>query len=430
MPLREVLRNLAEQSKLSDPDKKGINFLINTNPADGGRGGATGTPVDQVIINLKFNDVRLADLLDAILVVADHPIKYDVTDYGVVFSSRNPSEPQLYMRMFRVDPKTFYAASVGSTNTPGELASKVSVAARTFFTTLGVNMLVPPGKSVYFNETRGLLFVRATEQDLDTIERAIDALNQAAPEVQIKARFLEVPEGGFDEVEKYLIQTNTALGNWVGFLASEQITDAWPMLETERGAQNLGEPMAVMASGRQTQMRANQIIAVTISNHTQQIDSGPDLGVVPYVLADGYTINLTLIPSLTGFEGYATPPPIPNLSGVAFVGLPVVLQQLRMGKVVTTVNVWDNQTVVLSGSINSPPLTTTAKVPLLGDLPVVGTLFTSGSSATNTIRRNFIIFVTATIVDHSGKRVHTDEELPFAQDAVPTQPAVPPQPRN
>ena len=42
------------------------------------------------------------------------------------------------------------------------LASDVSVAARTFFTTLGVDMANPPGKSVFFNDRLGLLFVKAT----------------------------------------------------------------------------------------------------------------------------------------------------------------------------------------------------------------------------------------------------------------------------
>src|ERR1019366_9749917 len=32
LPLNEVLKQLSEQSKLRDPDRKGINFLINNNP--------------------------------------------------------------------------------------------------------------------------------------------------------------------------------------------------------------------------------------------------------------------------------------------------------------------------------------------------------------------------------------------------------------
>jgi len=33
-----------------------------------------------------------------------------------------------------------------------------------------------------------------------------------------------------------------------------------------------------------------------------------------------------------------------------------------------------------------------------------------------------MIFVTATIVDPAGNRVHSDDDLPFAQNAVPHQP--------
>ena len=37
LPLSEVVRNLSEQARLRDPDKKGINFLINPNPDTSGR---------------------------------------------------------------------------------------------------------------------------------------------------------------------------------------------------------------------------------------------------------------------------------------------------------------------------------------------------------------------------------------------------------
>ncbi len=47
---------------------------------------------------------------------------------------------------------------------------------------------------MFFNDRLGKLFVRATEQDLDTIERAIQALNQVPPQVHIKARFIEVAQ--------------------------------------------------------------------------------------------------------------------------------------------------------------------------------------------------------------------------------------------
>lgn len=165
---------------------------------------------------------------------------------------------------------------------------------------------------------------------------------------------------------------------------------------------------------------------------TQSVETGPILDVVPYVLSDGFTINLALIPSDTEFAGYANPQ-IPNFSSsggqvgnLNAVLLPSVYPTFTVRQVVTTVNVWDNQTVVLGGLITSAVTSTKDKVPVIGDLPVLGRLFQSSSK--QTIKNNLMIFVTTTIVDPAGNRVHSDDELPFAKTEVPTQQAgnVPP----
>ena len=56
---------------------------------------------------------------------------------------------------------------------------------------------------------------------------------------------------------------------------------------------------------------------------------------------------------------------------------------------------------------------------MLGDLPLVGRLFQSQSKTS--VKKNLMIFVTATIVDPAGNRVHSDDELPFAQSTIPPQ---------
>jgi hypothetical protein len=106
LPLSEIVRNLVEESKKRDPEKKGVNFLMNptepNTPAPVPRQAidpTSGLPVtapapsEQVDINsvtVRINpalvNVRLVDVLDAIVKVADHPIRYSVTDYAVMFS--------------------------------------------------------------------------------------------------------------------------------------------------------------------------------------------------------------------------------------------------------------------------------------------------------------------------------------------------------
>jgi hypothetical protein len=84
MPLSEVVKILKAETIKRDPEKKGINFMLNPNPG----------PVDFDSINIRIEppvaDLRLVDVLDAIVKVADQPIRYSVEDYGVVFSPREP----------------------------------------------------------------------------------------------------------------------------------------------------------------------------------------------------------------------------------------------------------------------------------------------------------------------------------------------------
>jgi general secretion pathway protein D len=169
----------------------------------------------------------------------------------------------------------------------------------------------------------------------------------------------------------------------------------------------------------QAQVINNPVQPSAITPQQQQVEVGPVLDVVPYVLSDGYTINLTLIPSLTEFNGYDNPPSIPGVNVANVVQVPTILPDFIVRQVVTTVNIWDNQTIVLGGLISSSVQSTKDKVPMLGDLPLVGRLFQSQSKIS--AKKNLMIFVTATIVDPAGNRVHSDDELPFAQSTIPPQ---------
>ena len=81
---------------------------------------------------------------------------------------------------------------------------------------------------------------------------------------------------------------------------------------------------------------------------------------------------------------------------------------------------WDGQTLVLGGLIAEQVTKLKDKVPMLGDLPLFGRLFRSESSTTQ--KKNLMIFVTPTIIDPAGNRFHSEDEMPFAQNAIPLQP--------
>ena len=61
----------------------------------------------RITIKPPLTDIRLADVLDAIVKVAGQPIKYSIEDYAIVFSARTGQESTpLYVRTFKVDPNT------------------------------------------------------------------------------------------------------------------------------------------------------------------------------------------------------------------------------------------------------------------------------------------------------------------------------------
>jgi general secretion pathway protein D len=142
---------------------------------------------------------------------------------------------------------------------------------------------------------------------------------------------------------------------------------------------------------------------------------------------------MTLIPSVTEFVGYDDPGKfIPQAqsasSGAGGVAVPITAQlplpHFRVRQVTTCAVVWDGQTVVLGGLITEDVAKLKDKVPFFGDLPVFGRLFRSESSSTQ--KKNLMIFVTPTIIDPAGNRVHSEEEMPFSPNTIPEQkPLVP-----
>ena len=173
------------------------------------------------------------------------------------------------------------------------------------------------------------------------------------------------------------------------------------------------------------------VVATQIGYTTTFLSFGPVLDVIPTVSADGFSIQMVLIPTYTEFLQYDPPGHfIPQAQSAAgstdwrAVGAHLPLPHFRVRQVVTSCNVWDGQTIVLGGLIPETITKISDKVPVLGDLPFVGRLFQSQSS--DSTKDNLVIFVTPTIIDPSGNRVHTDDDLPFSKSSIPPQPAAVP----
>jgi type II secretory pathway component GspD/PulD (secretin) len=399
-------------------------------------------------INPPLTDIRVADVLDAIVKVADPPIKYSIADYAIIFSLKGREVIPLYVRSFKVDPKTILESlhitkHPEDTNEPGKT---VVAALLELFASVGVDLdpVRNPGKALFYKDRQGMFIVRAYLHDLDTIEQIVAVLNPAPPQIGIQVRFIEVPEEVAREVWSNSCLTNGAgTQSRVAVLTTRQAAALRKKLSS--GSTNLlGAPRITTISGRQAQVRmasTQRVVpllneraltppGITATNEdeialyeTNSIGLGPMLDVVPIVLEDGYTISLTMIPSLMQFRGYDNPNDALKsgtinklISGGSDV-VPTVLPQFRVRQVVSTVNVWDGQTVVLGDPMAETMKMIKDQVPMLGDLPLVDRLFRSESKST--IKKNLLIFITPTLIDPAGNRVHSEVEMALPRYSIP-----------
>ncbi len=137
-------------------------------------------------------------------------------------------------------------------------------------------------------------------------------------------------------------------------------------------------------------------------------NTGVILNVTPTVNADNYTINLVLQPEiaeLVDWIQYGALLPDPSSDGSTFqVNIPQPIFASR--NVTTSMIVWDGHTVVMGGLIREELVTIDDKVPVLGDIPIIGRLFRTEGRQSE--KRNLLIFVTARLVDPAGNSVNAE----------------------
>jgi general secretion pathway protein D len=143
------------------------------------------------------------------------------------------------------------------------------------------------------------------------------------------------------------------------------------------------------------------ITAGTPQDFTVQ-EVGVTLEVTPTVGADD-SIALHLKPKVTEFEGFVeyVGTSVAISSGTT-VTIPSGLFQpiLTTREVSTDVTVFDGATVVIGGLTREEVKTVNDKVPVLGDIPLIGAAFRS--SGKSTIKKNLTVFVTANLVSPGG----------------------------
>jgi general secretion pathway protein D len=372
--------------------------------------------------------------------------------------------PPLITRTLHFDPNILRTRLARAMNVPTWPAGTPAVLGpmlRNFLTEAGAdfasNNPANAGKSIAFDDRNGLLIARTSAAEMDLIQNALDKLIQAPPQYNLKFKLVEIDEPasgtrGFDwlfadsgiRCLTNAPATNTSLGKFIwrgtnqnrtpvseplpvatnalgafitGTLDGAQFRAVITKLEQRPGVDVLTAPEITTESGRQARCEVGEVMTVVLGTNatpvgnptaaeafrTQSMMLGPSVDVIPTAAAQGDKIDLDIDASILEFLGYDNPRKVagrkvspPNGTTATVVPLP----HFRLREMKTRMEIGLGQTIVLGGMAPDETVIMKSKVPVLGDIPMLGSLFRNTSSQTT--RRNLLVFVTVNRINPDG----------------------------
>ena len=279
-----------------------------------------------------------------------------------------------------------------------------------------------------FNQMAGLIFATDFPSNLDTIASFLEMVeNAVSRQVVIEVKIIEVK---LNDDFQAGIDWTAILGNTLtmtqsigtlqgGFNLNVTNDDFTAVIQalSQHGSVNvlssptvstLNNQAAVMRVGTQdvffttTTQRDSTGTIVQTATVPSTINEGVVLDVTPQISADGI-ITMNIHPTITERTGQATSPD----------GLTVPIVDIRESD--TVVRVAEGDTVVLAGLISSRTLEQVNKVPILGDIPVLGNLFKRITRETR--KTDMVILLTPTIMtirtaaEYARQRIEQQEQL-------------------
>lgn len=338
-------------------------------------------------------------------------------------------------------------------------------------TTYPASTDIGQARITYDPETRSIIVV-ADEETASHITNVVSQLDRPAPQVLIKCIFMEATYTKDTDVGVEGIYTHNISSKSINeFNGSGMASTAFD-LATSGGmyklvGQDLEITLAALAKAGKTEIlsrpsilaRNNQQATINLGqqvplitnsrfdNFGNQINSveyrnvGISLQVTPFITSDGF-VEMILAPQTSELADRSQWVPISSgtTNNATVVSAPVINSRSAD----TVVVVPDGQTVVIGGLMQTQKLKSESKVPILGDIPLLGMLFKHKVS--NNAKTELLIFITPHIVRHPSelaaytanerskaemsRKAFSDEELSRYLDSLPGQTAAPATKKN
>ncbi len=361
----------------------------------------------------------------------------------------------------RIDTFTDEGAFDEAAQEMTSVAPVTSEMLKQFFTARGISF-EDPNSSIAFDNKTNKLIVKNTPDNLRRMDALLKEIDIQTPLVLIEAKILEismnaVEELGFDWTLTYLntntnqrftfgnlpvsnlyrpsSEANNKLINNMNILPNFGSDNQFNLFLSVRAidrtdrAEVISSPRLLTVSGMEASLNVDQQRyfpdswddpEVTIINGTsytynppipdfEEQAVGTVFSVTPTVSPNNYTIIVKMntdISKMTGWSNYDYSIIIGGLmTSVADTSIGNISPKMKMPEfsrrvVDTTVKIYDGETVVIGGILEDTASKKEDKWPFLGDVPLLGRLFTDSYS--NSTKTNLLIFVTSRLMKGNG----------------------------
>lgn len=368
-------------------------------------------------IDLDFDETALGDIIQTISKIAGVNIVMDPTlknnKFDLHLASVSVQEALLLIAdSFKLGYKRVGNSLYGTLRDDLLKQSETSRVFKLKNITAGQakELLGDMAKKVEISQDLNSLIAQGQPEDIEQLEKAIIRLDQPQPQVVLEAKIIEITRDGLRELGiDWSDQVTTGFqeagrpatfGNIEGGGADAiklyslarnpvQFSAALNMLENQNKAKILSSPSITTLNGKESEIFIGDRIPYTVTNVTGGVATTDVRWVEP-------GIRLTITPSIIG-EDFVVIKVEPEVSFIfAFRGPNSEFPHIKTREATAYVRIKNNEPFILGGLLGQEDKKNLYKVPLLGNIPWIGNLFTNEKTTTSDVE--LIITITPTIV--------------------------------
>ena len=384
----------------------------------------------QQTVSLRFRDATIQDVVRLLFVsyglnMILHPDLVDGGDEGITLLLKDVTIEVALSLILKMNGYDWYLDNEIIIVKPldvtlqGELITKVydlkfadgdmiaSALGNGVLSTKGTSVAFTTGIAGSFNDK---LMATDIEANLPAVEKLINSLDQKTQQIHISVKFIETTLSAdehlginwglrADLVGPVPPDTSGLLvniGHWnelsMAQLTLPVFTSILQLLTTDNETRLLQEPQVTTFNNSPANINVGTSIPVLVP----QAEGGV-FGVNPYTFeTQNVNINLQVTPRINAEELISLAINAQIQAIIGYVGPDADRPIISTRSTQTNVRVADGRTLLIGGLILNDESQAVDKVPFLGNLPIIGKLFTN--TVTKTSQRELLIFITPSIV--------------------------------